>query len=89
MTEIGRTSKYFDCREDQRMYVEKSNIFVIQGFKTSVDLYQKGILLQIDFVSRCLQKNSALVYIQELKKRGNTDKQIEEDLSSINFLFFI
>jgi hypothetical protein len=54
MTEIGRTSKYFDCREDKRMYVEKSNIFVIQGFKTSVDLYQKGILLQIDFVSRCL-----------------------------------
>jgi len=29
MTEIGRTSKYFDCREEKRMYVEKSNIFVI------------------------------------------------------------
>jgi hypothetical protein len=73
MTEIGRTSKYFDCREEKRMYVEKSNIFVIQGFKTSIDLYQKGILLQIDFVSRCLQKNSALAYIQELRKKGNTD----------------
>jgi aubergine-like protein len=54
MIEIGRNSKFYDMMEDQRSQVEQTNVSVIQGFLTSVDLYQKGLFLQIDFVSRCL-----------------------------------
>jgi hypothetical protein len=47
--------------------VEGTNLFVIQGFKTSIDLYAGGKFLLIDFVSRCLQKDNALTYIQKLQ----------------------
>lgn len=39
MIEIGRNSKFYDMMEDQRSQVEQTNVSVIQGFLTSVDLY--------------------------------------------------
>ena len=45
MIEIGRNSKFYDMMEDQRSHVEQTNVSVIQGFLTSVDLYQKGLFL--------------------------------------------
>ena len=80
MIEIGRNSKFYDMMEDNRAQVEQTNVSVIQGFLTSVDLYQKGLFLQIDFVSRCLQQESILDYIFYLQKEGWKENEIKNEI---------
>jgi len=80
MIEIGRNSKFYDMMEDQRSHVEQTNVSVIQGFLTSVDLYQKGLFLQIDFVSRCLQQDTILDYIFYLQKEGWKENEIKQEI---------
>ena len=62
--------------------MSNSSIQVVQGFKTAVDLYQSGRLLLVDFVSRCLQKNNALVFLKDLQKQKKSESEIKEIFQS-------
>ena len=80
MVEIGRSAKFYDMAVKQRVQVEQARVSVIQGFLTSVDLYQKGILMQVDFVSRCLQQENILEYLQYMQDERYSQQEIKEEL---------
>jgi hypothetical protein len=80
MVEIGRSAKFYDMAVKQRVQVEQAQVSVIQGFLTSVDLYQKGILMQVDFVSRCLQQENILEYLQYMQDERYSQQEIKEEL---------
>ena len=83
MVEIGRSAKFYDMAVKQRVQVEQAQVSVIQGFLTSVDLYQKGILMQVDFVSRCLQQENILEYLQYMQDERYSQQEIKEELIGI------
>ena len=80
MVEIGRSAKFYDMAVKQRVQVEQARVSVIQGFLTSVDLYQKGILMQVDYVSRCLQQENILEYLQYMQDERYSQQEIKEEL---------
>ena len=77
MFEIGRTAKFFYNDQNHIYKLQEANIQVRVGFKTSLQLLQGGPRLQVDYCTRVLRTDNALVFI---KKLGGSQGQIADAL---------
>ena len=77
MMEIGRTLKFFYNDKNHIYKLEGAPLQVRVGFKTSLELLQGGPRLLVDYCTRVLRTDNALVYI---KKLGGDQNYIKETL---------
>jgi len=70
MVPVGRTGKYL--LPTQAKQINDYNLQIWPGYKTSVNLLEGGLLLEVDYTSRILSQKSALDELRRMQKYPET-----------------
>ena len=69
----GRNNKYF---KREPIKVEYYDLYVWSGFKTSVEITNRGLLLEVDYATRVIRANTLLSYFMQVRTECGGDIEL-------------